>query len=86
MATLERLSGWAIQALRLGTLLLLQQCIRTMAQPGGDKRALLARAKELLAALDHLPWNDASPTPTPAPPPVAPLPRGATSPLRGPDR
>ncbi len=59
IATLERLGGWSVDAVRLGTLHLLQQCIRSMATPGGNKKLLLARAKELLDALDHLPWNDA---------------------------
>jgi hypothetical protein len=63
IATLERLNKWSVDALRLGTLLLLQQCIRAMAAPGGDKKALLARSKELIAALDHLPWNETPPAP-----------------------
>ncbi len=57
IASLERLNTWSVTALRVGTLLLLQQSVRSMAQPGARK-ALLIRHRELLAALEHIPWDE----------------------------
>jgi hypothetical protein len=56
VASLERLNTWAVRALRMGTLWLLQRVVVEMARPGA-KPELLARAKELLAALERLPWD-----------------------------
>ena len=56
VATLERINGWAVLALRLGTLALLQECVHAMAQPHA-KPELVQRAKELVDALGQLPWS-----------------------------
>lgn len=56
IASLERLNTWAVMALRLGILALLQECVRAMAQPTA-KRTLITRAQELLQALERLPWD-----------------------------
>ncbi len=57
IAALERLNSWAVLALRLGTLALLQECTRAMGQSRA-RRSLVARAKELVQALELLPWED----------------------------
>ena len=57
MAALERISGWGVHALRMGILLLLQQCIRDMAKPGANREVLVKRATELLQALERMPWE-----------------------------
>ena len=56
IAALERVTPWAVMALRLGTLALLQECTRAMAQEHAP-RALVVRAKELVAALDRMSWD-----------------------------
>jgi hypothetical protein len=54
IASLERLSGWAVLALRLGTLALIQQCVRELAQR--DARAdLVVDLRALTEALAHMP-------------------------------
>lgn len=54
IATLEQLSGWAVLALRLGTLALIQQCVRELAQE--DARAeVIVRLRALTEALAHMP-------------------------------
>ena len=54
IAALEQLSGWAVLALRLGTLALIQQCVRELAEE--DARAeLVVRLRELADALAHMP-------------------------------
>lgn len=56
MAALERLGPWASYALKLGTLALLQECVREMAQP--DARAgLVEEARRLVEALAHMHWE-----------------------------
>jgi hypothetical protein len=57
VAALERLNPWAVLALRLGTLALLQECARAMAQSRA-RRSLLVRAKELVQVLEVLPWEE----------------------------
>ena len=54
IASLEQLSGWAVLALRLGTLALIQQCVRELAEE--DARAdLIVRLRALTDALAHMP-------------------------------
>ena len=54
IASLEQLSGWAVLALRLGTLALIQQCVRELAEQ--DARAdLIVRLRTLTDALAHMP-------------------------------
>jgi hypothetical protein len=56
IATLEQLGSWAVLALRLGTLALLQECTRAMAQPDAPV-ALVGEAQSLIDALRHMPWE-----------------------------
>lgn len=56
IATLERLNKWSVYALRLGTLALLQECVRHLT-PRKAKREILERAKEIIAALENMPWD-----------------------------
>ena len=54
IASLEQLSGWAVYALRLGTLALIQQCVRELAE--SDARAdVVVRLRDLTDALAHMP-------------------------------
>lgn len=54
IASLEQLSGWAVLALRLGTLALIQQCVRELAEQ--DARAdVIVRLRALTDALAHMP-------------------------------
>lgn len=54
IALLEQLSGWAVLALRLGTLALIQQCVRELSEP--DARAdLVVTIRALTDALAHMP-------------------------------
>ena len=54
IATLEQLSGWAVLALRLGTLALIQQCVRELAEE--DAHAdVIVRLRALTDALAHMP-------------------------------
>lgn len=56
VASLEQLSDWALLALRLGTLALIQECVRELAQR--DARAdLVVRLRELVETLAHLPFD-----------------------------
>ncbi len=56
VASLEQLSDWAVLALRLGTLALIQECVRELAQR--DARAdLVARLRDLVEALAHMPFE-----------------------------
>lgn len=54
VASLERLNTWAVRALRLGTLWLLQRVVREMSRPGASPE-LVKQARELLDALERLP-------------------------------
>ena len=54
IASLEQLSGWAVLALRLGTLALIQQCVRELAQPDAPAE-LVVRLRVLTDALAHMP-------------------------------
>lgn len=54
IASLEQLSDWAVLALRLGTLALIQSCVRDLAVP--EARAdLIVRLRALTDALAHMP-------------------------------
>ena len=56
IASLEQLSDWAALALRLGTLALVQECVRELAQR--DARAdVVVRLRELVEALAHMPYE-----------------------------
>ena len=56
VASLEQLSDWAALALRLGTLALVQECVRELAQR--DARAdVVVRLRELVEALAHMPYE-----------------------------
>lgn len=54
IASLEQISDWGVLALRLGTLALIQHCVRELAEP--DARAdLIVRLRVLTDALAHMP-------------------------------
>ena len=56
IASLEQLTEWATFALRLGTLALIQECVRELAEP--DARAdVVVRLRELVEALAHMPYE-----------------------------
>lgn len=56
LASLEQLASWATLALRLGTLALIQECVRELAQR--DARAdLVVRLRELVEALAQMPYE-----------------------------
>lgn len=54
IATLEQLSGWAVLALRLGTLALIQQCVRELAEENA-RADTIVRLRALTDALAHMP-------------------------------
>lgn len=56
LAGLERFSPWARYAFKLGTLALLQECIQEMTSPNA-KAELVVKARELVEALAHMPWE-----------------------------
>jgi hypothetical protein len=56
LASLEQLSDWAGLALRLGTLALIQECVRELAQRGA-RRETVARLRALVDALAHMPFD-----------------------------
>ena len=54
IASLEQLTDWGVLALRLGTLALIQQCVRELAEP--DVRVeVLTRLRALTEALARMP-------------------------------
>lgn len=55
-AMLEKLGTWPSLAMRLGTLALLQECTRAMAQPDAPA-SLVSDAQTLLDALRRMPWE-----------------------------
>lgn len=55
-ASLEQLSSWGVLALRLGTLALIQECVRALAQPNA-RADLVARLRELVDALARMPFD-----------------------------
>jgi hypothetical protein len=54
IAALEQLSGWGVLALRLGTLALIQQCVRELAEEKAHADTV-ARLRALTDALAHMP-------------------------------
>jgi hypothetical protein len=54
IASLEQLSDWAVFAFRLGTLALIQACVRELAQTNA-RADLVVRLRELTEALAHMP-------------------------------
>jgi hypothetical protein len=54
IASLEQLSDWAVLAFRLGTLALIQGCVRELAQDNASAD-LVARLRTLTDALAHMP-------------------------------
>ena len=56
IASLEQLSDWATLALRLGTLALVQECVRELAQRDA-KADVVVRLRELVEALAHMPYE-----------------------------
>ncbi len=56
VASLEQLADWSVLALRLGTLALIQECVRELAQR--EARAeTVARLRALVEALAHMPFE-----------------------------
>lgn len=56
IATLERLGDWSVLALRLGTLALIQSCVRELAQPDASADHVV-RLRELTDALAKMPFG-----------------------------
>ena len=56
IAALEQLSGWGVLALRLGTLALIQQCVRELAEENAHADTV-ARLRALTDALAHMPFE-----------------------------
>jgi hypothetical protein len=56
IASLEQLAGWSVLALRLGTLALIQECVRELAQRDA-KAETVVRLRELVEALAHMPYE-----------------------------
>lgn len=56
LATLEQIGTWTVFAMRLGTLALLQDCVKRMAAEGSSAE-LLTEAQMLLDALKIMPWD-----------------------------
>ena len=56
IAYLEQMSGWAVLALRLGTLALIQDCVKELAKPDADPD-IVAGLRRLVDALAHMPME-----------------------------
>jgi hypothetical protein len=56
VASLEQLADWAVLALRLGTLALIQECVRDLAQREAKAEGV-ARLRQLVEALAHMPFD-----------------------------
>ena len=56
ITSLEQISAWATLALRLGTLALVQECVRELAQRDA-KADVVVRLRELVEALAHMPYE-----------------------------
>jgi hypothetical protein len=56
IASLEQLADWAVFALRLGTLALIQECVRELAERNA-RAETVARLRELVEALAHMPYE-----------------------------
>lgn len=57
IASLERLGSWTVLALRLGTLALIQECVREMAMPNA-RAELVNKMRELVEVLALMPWEE----------------------------
>jgi hypothetical protein len=55
-ASLEQISDWAVLAFRLGTLALIQTCVRELAEPDAPAD-LVSRLRALTEALAHMPFE-----------------------------
>lgn len=57
LASLEQVAGWGTFALRLGTLALIQECVRDLT--ARDARVeVLEQLRELVVALGHMPLEE----------------------------
>lgn len=56
IASLEQLTDWAILAMRLGTLALVQECVHKLAERDA-KAEHVVRLRELVEALAHMPFE-----------------------------
>ena len=56
VASLEQLSDWAVLALRLGMLALIQECVRELTDRGA-RAATVVRLRALVEALAHMPLD-----------------------------
>lgn len=54
IASLEQMSDWAVFAFRLGTLTLIQSCVRQLAEPDASAD-LVVQLRTLTEALAHMP-------------------------------
>lgn len=57
IASLEQLAPWSVLALRLGTLALIQSCVRDLAQPTASAEQIVA-LRALVEALAHMPYEE----------------------------
>lgn len=56
IASLEQLAEWSVLALRLGTLALIQECVRELAQLNARKE-VVDRLRSLVDALAQMPYE-----------------------------
>jgi hypothetical protein len=56
IASLEQLADWSVLALRLGTLALIQECVRELAQRDARKEVVV-RLQSLVEALAQMPYE-----------------------------
>jgi len=56
IASLEQLAEWSVLALRLGTLALINECVRELAQREARKEVVV-RLQALVEALAHMPYE-----------------------------
>lgn len=56
IAYLEQMSSWGVLALRLGTLALIQDCVKELAKPDADPD-IVAGLRKLVDALAHMPME-----------------------------
>lgn len=56
IASLEQLADWSVLALRLGTLALINECVRELAQRDARKE-VVDRLRTLVDALAHMPYE-----------------------------
>jgi hypothetical protein len=56
IASMEQLTSWSVLALRLGTLALIQECVRELAQRDAKPEAIV-RLRDLVEALAHMPLS-----------------------------